>query len=586
MAAWPKPAPHYPLHYRRRLYLPLYSVYISSVQFHPVLFLPFPSHLSTVPPAHRDLVYSHEGAGEEKGGSKGGAVGRTSNPSLHLNESRQRAEEGRNWPWSEEGTYQFRCFRTTWSFHYHWSCANGRGPLQHRVLVRVPPCSTFLRRPFPGRALFRSLFRSAQRERECHVRPQSAGHRRGAEVAHLRLHPLPPQHSWGGSNPRPLSTIASASLPLSPLGSVSRRHPSLAELLLKIRHVCSPPRCRCGPSWLKSPRMVVWTWSRHTFSGICTNQFRARSVSAPLNLPDHRVFILSLIVSTRTLWRFPSSPVRLWRKEGFGEVCEDGRRGWPFCSSPHRAICLRGMELWVGENNFLCSFFAFPWSRPTSRFPFWPPSLPHSVVHVRGFPLWLHFIPGIKFRTDSEPFKVCSTCSRAFSPGSLRSRASQKMISLVSLFFSCLVPGGDAEVHGKNCRHDEARDALRVSGGPHHLSAGWFPAIWAGQEKTTAYCFCVSWKSSHFGLMFLRRPALDQAPPWPLTVVYRTDRKWVRKRSIALWPTSKIVRQLGRVDGHLSGHGGPMGDVPTIRRSGPYRELKLCCFTSAAHRCE
>jgi hypothetical protein len=24
----------------------------------------------------------------------------------------------------------------------------------------------------------------------------------------------------------------------------------------------------------------------------------------------------------------------------------------------------------------------------------------------RGFPLWLHFIPGIKFRTDNEPFKA------------------------------------------------------------------------------------------------------------------------------------------------------------------------------------
>jgi len=23
-----------------------------------------------------------------------------------------------------------------------------------------------------------------------------------------------------------------------------------------------------------------------------------------------------------------------------------------------------------------------------------------------GFPVWLHFIPGIKFRTDNEPFKV------------------------------------------------------------------------------------------------------------------------------------------------------------------------------------
>ena len=24
----------------------------------------------------------------------------------------------------------------------------------------------------------------------------------------------------------------------------------------------------------------------------------------------------------------------------------------------------------------------------------------------RGFPLWLHFIPGVKFRTDNEPFKA------------------------------------------------------------------------------------------------------------------------------------------------------------------------------------
>jgi hypothetical protein len=27
------------------------------------------------------------------------------------------------------------------------------------------------------------------------------------------------------------------------------------------------------------------------------------------------------------------------------------------------------------------------------------------VMMIRGFPLWLHFIPGIKFRTDNEPFK-------------------------------------------------------------------------------------------------------------------------------------------------------------------------------------
>lgn len=29
------------------------------------------------------------------------------------------------------------------------------------------------------------------------------------------------------------------------------------------------------------------------------------------------------------------------------------------------------------------------------------------VSLVRGFPVWLKYVPGIKFRTDNEPFKVC-----------------------------------------------------------------------------------------------------------------------------------------------------------------------------------
>lgn len=31
-----------------------------------------------------------------------------------------------------------------------------------------------------------------------------------------------------------------------------------------------------------------------------------------------------------------------------------------------------------------------------------------------GFPLWLHFIPGIKLRTDNEPFKVYCSCFSFF----------------------------------------------------------------------------------------------------------------------------------------------------------------------------
>lgn len=33
-----------------------------------------------------------------------------------------------------------------------------------------------------------------------------------------------------------------------------------------------------------------------------------------------------------------------------------------------------------------------------------------TQISHRGFPMWLHFIPGIVMRTDNEPFKVRFYC--------------------------------------------------------------------------------------------------------------------------------------------------------------------------------
>ncbi|RVW97239.1 Beta-galactosidase 8 [Vitis vinifera] len=55
-----------------------------------------------------------------------------------------------------------------------------------------------------------------------------------------------------------------------------------------------------------------------------------------------------------------------------------------------------------------------------------------------GFPLWLHFIPGIQFRTDNGPFKVS-------------------------------VSGGDADIHGKDCGYDEEGKSLCITGWTHNL---------------------------------------------------------------------------------------------------------------------
>lgn len=69
-------------------------------------------------------------------------------------------------------------------------------------------------------------------------------------------------------------------------------------------------------------------------------------------------------------------------------VCAEWNFGYFFSSHNHWCLFIFLIQL--------CLCFFFP-----------------SIL-VRGFPLWLRDVPGIKFRTDNEPFKVHSDLNDHF----------------------------------------------------------------------------------------------------------------------------------------------------------------------------
>lgn len=112
--------------------------------------------------------------------------------------------------------------------------------------------------------------------------------------------------------------------------------------------------------------------------------------------------------------------VQFWRKKWFGKVREIGRGGWLVCSSSNWSLCLCRVELWV-NNLVYCFFFIFSWNpyewKYFSLFFLHWIQLREIIDYLmliwvfilfwnRGFPIWLHFIPGIVLRSDNEPFKV------------------------------------------------------------------------------------------------------------------------------------------------------------------------------------
>ena len=94
--------------------------------------------------------------------------------------------------------------------------------------------------------------------------------------------------------------------------------------------------------------------------------------------------------------------VLLWRQVWFGEICEDSTRSWPSSSFEDWPLCLCWMELWV----CFCSMYV----NDISFVDLYIPPCFKILCYGRGFPIWLHFIPGIQFRTTNAPFKV-GTCT-------------------------------------------------------------------------------------------------------------------------------------------------------------------------------
>jgi hypothetical protein len=120
-----------------------------------------------------------------------------------------------------------------------------------------------------------------------------------------------------------------------------------------------------------------------------------------LLLLDHCNFYITRVIITAKIWR-DDTAVRLRGAQGPGRVREGRRRRRPLRASPHRALRLRRVELRVSTSSLAFFLRGARHQDKAEMTSLWM----ISDAACRGFPLWLHFIPGIKFRTDNEPFKA------------------------------------------------------------------------------------------------------------------------------------------------------------------------------------
>lgn len=111
-----------------------------------------------------------------------------------------------------------------------------------------------------------------------------------------------------------------------------------------------------------------------------------------------------------------------------------------------------------------------------------------SVYVCSGVPVWLHYVPGTVFRTDSEPFKVCALaflCSNSVEPYLCYfdsyllyvvhpSHLFQLYMSVFSLQLDFVMGVAvlHAEVHDIHCELDEAREAFCITRRSYHLGSG------------------------------------------------------------------------------------------------------------------
>lgn len=177
-----------------------------------------------------------------------------------------------------------------------------------------------------------------------------------------------------------------------------------------------------------------------------------------------------LLSSSLFLWWYAFEAVQLWREIRPGSVHQDRPGCWALCTSSHRALHLWGMEFRV------CSQFI---SSMISHFS----TLVHRIdilltEFFRGFPVWLKFVPGISFRTDNEPFKVCAPCqyySLHYTELSLYTKSTAGLYSS-----SNVIAVSYGEIHPENRRNDESRALVSLSGRSHNPLSGtvsFFPIL-------------------------------------------------------------------------------------------------------------
>ena len=86
----------------------------------------------------------------------------------------------------------------------------------------------------------------------------------------------------------------------------------------------------------------------------------------------------------------------------------------------------------------------------------------YTCLYHRGFPVWLHSIPGIVFRNDNEPFKVNTVFKRKFC-FSFHWYATRHLV---------VYTGKNVEFYSRNCRNDEEKISILSTRWPYHIISG------------------------------------------------------------------------------------------------------------------
>lgn len=126
---------------------------------------------------------------------------------------------------------------------------------------------------------------------------------------------------------------------------------------------------------------------------------------------------------------------------------------------------------------------------------------------LRGFPVWLKYIPGISFRTDNEPFKVGS-----FSKKKKKGLILDFLASSIVIECSCL--NHYEEVHGwiykEDCGHDEGRITVRNAGRSNHYVPGNCPTIHGLLSRSLSCHGLASFSLSKRGNLLFISPSFSE----------------------------------------------------------------------------